>query len=287
MSQDIYFAKKGKASKRAMPMVKDVVAKNEGGDLEPGIQGFLGPIESGIKGALKFINGGKFDLPQHTAPKGTKTRGRKPKHVQEVMGGVNLPQHFNKYLTLCKKAVAGGALSAPDMKKLADYTQLDGGGFFSGLWNGIKSTVGKVLPVLAPVVGPILGKLATPLLAPVLGPLAPVVGQLLPKLLGGTLVGKHVDEVAKGENLEKHFKKFISLARTAEKGGALTPKMAKMFNDYKHLNGGGFFDTVWAGLKSAGSKILDNLPAIIENIPKVIDTAKKGYDFAKKVGLFG
>jgi len=274
MSEDIYFAKKSKGGK-----VK--TQDEEGGRGMANLLNSLLPAAKYIEAKGK---GGKFEMPTHTAPIGTPAgRGRKAKHVQEVMAGVNLPKHFHKYLTLCKKAVSGGALSAPDMKKLHDYTQLDGGGFFSSIWSGIKKVVGVAAPILAPVVG----KLITPLLTPVLGPLAPVVGQMLPKLLGGTLTGQHVDEVARGENIQKHFKKFVSLARTVEKGGALTPKMAKVFDDYKHLNAGGFFDDAWKGLKKVGSKVMENLPAIIENAPKVIETAKKGYDFGKKLGLFG
>lgn len=195
---------------------------------------------------------------------------RKPKHVREVMTGINLPKHFNKYLSLIRKTVAGGELGVSDMKKLKDYQELTGGGFFDSLWSGIKS--------VARVVAPILGTVLTP----VLGPVAPIVGNIIPKLIGGGLTGKHVMEVSNGVNLKKHFKKFLGLARVIEDGGSLTTKNAKMFGDYKALNAGGFFDSLWKGIKSVGSTVIDNLPAIIEHAPKVIEYGKKAYDFVKK-----
>ena len=195
---------------------------------------------------------------------------RKGKHIKEVVAGINLPKHFNKYLSLIRKKVAGGALTALDTKKLNDYNELAGGGFFDKLWSGIKS--------VARVVAPVLGTILTP----VLGPIAPIVGNIIPHLIGGGLTGKHVMEVTNGVNLKKHFKKFLGLARVVEAGGSLTPRNAKMFGDYKALNAGGFFDKLWSGIKSVGSTVIDNLPAIIENAPKVIEYGKKAYDFIKK-----
>ncbi len=235
--------------------------------------------------------GGSFALPTGTNPTGTPTGGALlgaggkgvQKHVAEVMAGVNLPQHFKKFVSLARKAEAGGALSGTDMKKLDDYRKLNGGGFFDSLWSGIKS-VGSTALGAAKSLLPMAMPLITPMLAPMLGPAAPFVGAILPKLLGGAFVGrrpKHVKEVMAGINLPKHFKKFVSLARKAEAGGALSAKESKKFEDYRKLNGGGFFDKLWSGIKSVGSTVASNLPAIIENAPKAIEYGKKAYDFGK------
>ena len=70
----------------------------------------------------------------------------------------------------------------------------------------------------------------------------------------------------------------MSLARTIQKGGTLSPAMNKKFNDYRQLNAGGFFGDVWSGIKKgaswAGTKVMENLPAIIENAPKAIALVK-------------
>ena len=203
-------------------------------------------------------------------------------HVNQVMAGIRLPEHFKNYMTLANKVQTGGSLSGSNIQKLHDYRTLHGGGFFDSLWSGIKAVGKTVLPAALPFL--------TPLLAPVLGPAAPIVTALLPKLLGGSLKGrrpKHVSEVMAGLNLKKHFKKFMHLARKSRDGGSLTPRDEKKLGDYVKLNGGGFFDSVWSGIKSLGSKVVENLPAIIENAPKAIEYGKKAYDFGKSSGIFG
>jgi len=245
--------------KSDMARLKDYQELNGGG--------FFDDLWSGFK--TGFTGAAKIGLPIMGKLLGGSVK-RQAKHIKEVTAGVDLPKHFNKYLGLIKKHVNGGVLSGSDMKKLNDYNELAGGGFFDSLWSGIKS--------VAKVVAPILGTVLTP----VLGPVAPIVGNIIPKLLGGELTGKHVMEVTNGVNLKKHFKKFLGLARVVEAGGSLTPRNAKMFGDYKELNAGGFFDSLWKGIKSAGSTVIENLPAIIEHAPKVIEYGKKAYDFIKK-----
>ena len=169
-------------------------------------------------------------------------------------------KHLKTFVDLLQRS-QGGALSDTDKQKLHAYT---GGGFFGDIFKGIAKVA---LPALLPVV------------APMLGPLAPIAGAVLPHLLGGKLKkGKHVQEVQNGVNLKKHFKKFMSLARTIQKGGTLSPAMNKKFNDYRQLNAGGFFGDVWSGIKKgaswAGTKVMENLPAIIENAPKAIALVK-------------
>lgn len=168
-------------------------------------------------------------------------------------------KHLKTFVDLLHRS-QGGALSDTDKQKLHAYT---GGGLFGDIFK----TIGRVaLPALLPMV------------APMLGPLAPIAGAVLPHLLGGKLRGKHVQEVQNGVNLKKHFKKFMSLARTIQKGGALSPAMNKKFNDYRQLNAGGFFGDVWSGIKKgaswAGTQVMNNLPAIIENAPKAIALVK-------------
>ncbi|NCX04297.1 MAG: hypothetical protein EBW68_00765 [Actinobacteria bacterium] len=168
-------------------------------------------------------------------------------------------KHLKTFVDLLQRS-QGGALNDDEKKKLDAYT---GGGLFGDIFK----TIAKVaLPALLPAV------------APMLGPLAPIAGAVLPHLLGGKLKGKHVQEVQNGVNIKKHFKKFMSLARTIQKGGTLSPAMNKKFNDYRQLNAGGFFGDAWNSIKRgaswAGNKIMDNLPAIIEHAPKAIELVK-------------
>ena len=249
-----------------------------------------GIVGLGLK--KRKVKGGAFALPTGTNPTGTPVSGggmfnnalhgkHGPNYVAppviddlvakygtppDTKGGdllsfFKMPIDLLSVMEKLKNASVGGALSDTDAKAIQQQAHgVQGGGFFGDLLKGVA-------------------RVALPMVAPMLGPLAPIAGAVLPHLLGGKLKkGKHVQEVQNGVNLKKHFKKFMSLARTIQKGGTLSPAMNKKFNDYRQLNAGGFFGDVWSGIKKgaswAGTKVMENLPAIIENAPKAIALVK-------------
>jgi hypothetical protein len=73
---------------------------------------------------------------------------------------------------------------------------------------------------------------------------------------------KEMYEVSHGINSHNHLKKFIKLSQKEQAGHYLGAKSAKSLNEYKKINGAGFFDSIWSGIKKGVGLVGDNMDTI-------------------------
>jgi len=73
---------------------------------------------------------------------------------------------------------------------------------------------------------------------------------------------KEMYEVSHGINSHNHLKKFIKLSQKEQAGHYLGAKSAKALNEYKKINGAGFFDSLWSGIKKGVGLVGDNMDTI-------------------------
>ena len=182
--------------------------------------------KKGLDFGLKFLKGG--ELPQYAED------------------GHNLNEHFRRFLKLMKKQSDGGALSDDENRDLTRYNQLNGAGFFSSLWDGIKKVGSKAVDLVKD--NPEIAKKGLDL------GLKFLKGGELPAPRGRT--PQYVKDVKDGRDLKKHFRKFMIIARKhRDCGGVIKPTEMKKLQNYAQLSRGGFFDNIWHGLRTAGNNV--------------------------------
>ena len=171
------------------------------------------------------------------------TRKGKP---QRVTGSALLTKHFRRFLKLTKKQSDGGSLSDDENRDLTRYNQLNGAGFFSSLWDGIKKVGSKAVDLVKD--NPEIAKKGLDL------GLKFLKGGELPAPRGRT--PQYVKDVKDGRDLKKHFRKFMIIARKhRDCGGVIKPTEMKKLQNYAQLSRGGFFDNIWHGLRTAGNNV--------------------------------
>ena len=84
--------------------------------------------------------------------------------------------------------------------------------------------------------------------------------------IGHHLLGKGMSDSVK----LKHLKKMHMLEHKMHTTGKLTPAEHNKLKTYHVLHGGGFFDSLWKGIKSVGGFAVDNLGTIIKHAPQVL-----------------
>lgn len=80
----------------------------------------------------------------------------------------------------------------------------------------------------------------------------------------------------------KHLKKMHVLEHKMHTTGKLTPAEHHKLKTYHVLHGGGFFDSLWSGVKKVGSFAADNIGSIVKAVPEIIKYAPQ---VMKMVGI--
>ena len=90
---------------------------------------------------------------------------------------------------------------------------------------------------------------------------------------GGGIFSSVLGSIGLGMNpkvLQKHHNRMIALEKKMHTNGRLTPKEHHKLRVYHHLDGAGFFSSLFGGVKSLANKVADNIGAIKEVVPEVI-----------------